>query len=113
MGCLKCGRDTDSGAVFCESCLGEMEKYPVRPDIEVKLPERKQAPVQKKQSKKRTVSPEDQIKTLKKRCRTLLLLLISVTLLAAALAVPAVEYLMDDHFKIGQNYSTVTDSDGS
>lgn len=113
MSCLKCGRNTQPHEVFCNSCLQEMEKYPVRPDIEVKLPERKAAAAQKKQSKKRTVAAEEQIRVLKKRCRILFLLLIFFILLATALAFPAVEHLMEDNFKIGQNYSTVTGTEGS
>lgn len=113
MSCLKCGRNTQANEVFCNSCLQEMEKYPVRPDIEVKLPERKAISSQKKQTKKRSVAPEEQIKVLKKRCRTLFLLLIFFILLATALAFPAVEHLMEDNFKIGQNYSTVTGTEGS
>ena len=113
MGCLKCGRNTQPNEVFCNSCLREMEKYPVRPDIEVKLPERKSSSGQKKQSKTRTVHQEEQIRILKKRCWTLFLLLIFFILLATALAFPAVEHLMEDNFKIGQNYSTVTGTEGS
>ena len=113
MACMKCGRNTDSSAVFCDSCLQEMEKYPVEPDIEVKLPQRKSPSQHKKPTKKRGIPLEEQIKVLKKRCRILLLLLIAVTILAALLAVPAVEHILEDQFKIGQNYSTITSSDGS
>ena len=109
MGCIKCGRDTVSDQVFCPDCLLEMQKYPVRPGTVVQLPVRKNSSSSKKQqSKKRTVPPEEQVKVLKKRCRVLFLLLIAVTLIAAALAFPAVEHMTENHFKIGQNYTTVT-----
>lgn len=109
MSCMKCGRETVSEQVFCLDCLAEMEKYPVRPGTVVQLPLRKASPAVKKQpSKKRSVPLEEQVKVLKKRCRMLLMLLILVAAIAAALVAPAVEHLMEDHFKIGQNYTTVT-----
>ena len=97
-----------SEQVFCTDCLLEMEKYPVRPGTVVQLPVRKAtAAVKKTQTKKRTAPPEEQVKVLKKRCRTLFCLLILVTAIAAALAFPAVEHYMETHHKIGQNYTTV------
>ena len=109
LGCLKCGRNTVSEQVFCPDCLAEMEKYPVRPGTVVQLPVRKAPSAAKKQPlKKRTVPLEEQLKVLKKRCRTLIFLLILVTAIAVALAIPAVEHFMETHHKIGQNYTTVT-----
>lgn len=108
LGCLKCGRDTVSEQVFCLDCLAEMEKFPVRPGTVVQLPIRKDtASVKKTASRKRSVSPEEQVKLLKKRCRTLFILLVVVTVIAVSLAVPAVEHLMENNFKIGQNYTTI------
>ena len=108
MNCMKCGRETVSEQVFCPECLAEMEKYPVHPGTIVLLPSRKPAAQQKKQSKKRTLPLEEQVKALKKRSRVLFLLLIIVTVIAAGLAIPAVNHLMENRFKIGQNYTTVT-----
>ena len=36
--CMKCGRELKPGAVFCDHCQAEMEKYPVKPGIVVLLP---------------------------------------------------------------------------
>ena len=109
MGCMKCGRETVSEQVFCPDCLAEMEKYPVRPGTVVQLPpSRKTAAAVKKHPKKRVIPPEEHVKTLAKRCRVLTIALLVVTAIALALAVPAVEHLMEDRFKIGQNYTTVT-----
>lgn len=107
MGCMKCGKDTISEQVFCPDCLAEMEKYPVRPGTVVQIPNRKTVNPAKKQPRKKSVPLEDQVKVLKKRCRTLLILLITAVIIAAALAYPAFRYLKEDHFKIGQNYTTV------
>lgn len=114
MGCIKCGRDTVSEQVFCPDCLAEMEKYPVRPGTVVQLPVRKTSSAPKKQqAKKRSVPLEEQVRVLRRRCRILVLLLILMTAIAAAMAVPTVEHLMENHFKIGQNYSTITTTAGN
>lgn len=114
MGCLKCGRETVSEQVFCPDCLLEMQKYPVRPGTVVQLPVRKNSTSGKKQpGKKRSVPLEDQVKVLKKRCRILILLLIAVLVIAIALAFPAVTHMKESHFKIGQNYTTVTSGDNA
>ena len=107
MGCIKCGRDTVSEQVFCPDCLAEMEKYPVRPGTVVQLPTRKGSAAVKKPTKKRAIPLEEQVKLLKKRVRNLTIALLIAAALAAALAVPAMEHLMEDQFKIGQNYNTV------
>lgn len=31
MNCLKCGREIEEGQVFCNDCLVQMAKYPVKP----------------------------------------------------------------------------------
>lgn len=106
---MKCGRETVSEQVFCPDCLAEMEKYPVRPGTVVQLPSRKAPSVLKKQpSKKRTVPLDEQVRILKRNCRKLTILLVLVTILAVLLSVPAVKHLCEDHYKIGQNYTTVT-----
>ena len=108
MGCIKCGRDTVSEQVFCPDCLEEMKKYPVRPGTVVQLPNRKTTSSTKKHTKKRGISPEEQVKVLTKRCRTLFILLLVAIAVAILLAIPAAEHLTEGHFKIGQNYTTVT-----
>lgn len=108
MNCMKCGRETPSEQVFCEECLLEMEKYPVKPGTVVFLPKRRETSIVKKLPKRRTVSLEEQVKNLKQRIRILTILAVVLACLAAGLSYPAMEHLMEDHFKIGQNYSSVT-----
>lgn len=110
MNCMKCGRETLAEQVFCEECLLEMEKYPVRPGTVVQLPTRKESASPKKVSKRKAVSLEEQVRALKKRTRVLAICLTAAVALAAALAYPAVKYLLEDHFKIGQNYSSIVTS---
>ena len=40
MSCMKCGKEVSEGQVFCEECLTEMERYPVKPGTPVLLPHR-------------------------------------------------------------------------
>lgn len=108
MGCMKCGRDTVNEQAFCPDCQQDMKKYPVRPGTVVQLPKHPAHASVKKQPKKRTIPPEEQIKTMRKWIRGLILALILAIGIAAAFAVPGVKYILDNQFKIGQNYSTVT-----
>lgn len=107
MKCLRCGKDTPDERVFCEECAADMDRYPVNPNAPVILPKRTAAPAQKKASRKKTVTPEEQIAILKNRVRLLLILLVAMTIFAAVLIYPAVQYLMEDHVLPGQNYSSI------
>ena len=40
MACMKCGKDTQDGQMFCAHCLEGMEAYPVKPDVHIQLPSR-------------------------------------------------------------------------
>ena len=111
MHCMKCGRDIEDGQVFCNKCLAVMAKYPVKPGIAVQLPNRKEAPPQKKAYVKRrqVLTPEAHIQRLKNRCRRLTILWIITFLLLAATIYPTVEYFIGKSFPLpGQNYTTVT-----
>lgn len=106
MACMKCGRDTQDGQVFCETCLELMEWYPVKPGTAVQLPKRQDTPV-RKNIKRRGPTPEDQIKRLRRVIRVLSILLVLMTILVGLTILPAYEHFMEDHFRPGQNYSTV------
>ena len=90
MNCVKCGKETKDNRVFCESCLADMEKYPVKPGTAVNIPKRPQpeAP-HKRERRKREVSPEEQVHTLRKALRRMMaavcVLLVLVCVLCAAL----------------------------
>ena len=107
MNCMKCGREIPEGQVFCEGCLSEMEKYPVKPGTIVQLPV--QPPVTEirktRYPKKRT--PEERIH----RLRTALRVLLGVTaclLIALVITVNLLVQSMRQQHKlpVGQNYST-------
>lgn len=108
MNCMKCGRKSIADQFFCLDCLEEMEQYPVNPNIPVILPKHDSRPAPKKSVRKKTASPEEQILILKGRIRLLTVLAVAFALLSALLLYPAVQYLREDHFLPGQNYTSVT-----
>ena len=107
MVCMKCGREAPEGQSFCQDCLLEMEKYPVKPGTVVLLPKRRETASPKKPPRRRTVSPEEQLRILKKRVRVLTALLVLLLAMLASLVYPAARYLMSLQRRPGQNYSSI------
>lgn len=110
MFCLKCGKEISEKQVFCEECLAEMEKHPVKPDTKIFLP-RTTTPsaVKKNTSRRKNLSPEERILRMKKAIQ-LLCLILTVTLLSLVLAIfLLVESLSAEtpQETIGQNYGTI------
>lgn len=108
MNCMKCGRETAGEDVFCQECLLQMEKYPVPPGVVVLLPRRKESSSMKKVTKRYTPSMEEQIAVLRKRNAVLILLLLLSIAAIAVMFRPTMHYVRDEHFEIGQNYSSVS-----
>ena len=108
--CLKCGREIEEGQVFCNDCLVQMAKYPVKPGTAVQLPSRGSAAVSKKvhpRRRSKTV-PEEQLKALKIRVRILSALLALCVVLLIVLSVVTFRYMSANRLLPGQNYSAVT-----
>lgn len=107
MQCVRCGRDVTEGQVFCEECLAEMEKYPVRPGTAVLLPHYQRQYNLPKKPVKRTVPPEEQIRRLKRRSRILAWLLAASIALSVGLGyLSAALYIKyGSKYLPGQNYS--------
>ena len=107
MNCMKCGRETEAEQIFCESCLEEMEKYPVRPNTVVQIPNRVGGPGSRKTFQRRQ-TPEEQVAILEKRCRRLFTTWIVTLLMLAAMAIGAGLKIseLDVHRFIGQNYTS-------
>lgn len=109
MQCMKCGREIPAGQVFCEGCLADMEKYPVKPGTAIQLPARREEPPVKKQpSRRRTLSPEEQVKVLKRRLWIVCIILTLVLALLAGGLYLSLDYIRENFGKPlpGQNYST-------
>lgn len=110
MKCMRCGTEIASGAVFCEECLADMEKHPVKPGTPINLPRReKQQPA--KRNKKRFYKPEEHISALRRLVVWLMALIIVLIL-----ALTATVYMLfhqpdqnDGNRLPGQNYGTSVD----
>ena len=114
MNCMKCGREIDGDQVFCPKCLESMAQHPVKPDVVIKLPQRKETPVKKSVPRKKPRTPEEQIRMLTRRNRLLtaiLCFLLATSLLFLSLCIDYVRQL-DVQKLLGQNYSTVETMDG-
>ena len=110
MNCMKCGRETRGEDVFCQDCLTEMEKYPVDPGTVVLLPRRKESAAVKKSQKRHTPSSEELIAGLRQQKMALLFLLMVCIIAIALMFEPTMHYVREEHYEIGQNYSSVTPS---
>lgn len=108
MHCVKCGRKTEGEQVFCQLCLEDADKYPVKPGTPIQLPHRApELPVKKKPELK----PEERIARLRRRVRWLTLAL-AAALLAFALSAAAALWLLEQRdaqagSRIGQNYTVI------
>lgn len=109
MHCMKCGREIEEGQVFCSDCLLVMAKYPVKPGAAVLLPKRRELPfVKRPVSRWKLVTPEDQIRKLRKSLRVMVVLWVITFLLFCAALYPAILHLAEEvHFLPGQNYSLI------
>lgn len=113
MNCMKCGREIEETQVFCDFCLADMKKYPVKPGIAIQLHPRKDSHPVKKSTPKRRQPPtvEEQIIRLKKRVKSLIILWLVTFLLLAATIYPTIQFFRDMTTLLpGQNYTTITDS---
>lgn len=108
MECLKCGKETEFDHCFCNECMEQMEKYPVKPGTPVQLPQpsARTSPA-KERPKKKAASEADQLAKLYHRNQilvVLLLLLVTLCLFVSGLYVRAC-YRTPTR-PTGQNYST-------
>lgn len=108
MQCLKCGRETQDSRVFCEECLAQMEKHPVKPGTPVSIYKRTSKPVNnpvKKQKKAEEILPKLQ----KENHRLLVSVIVLAILLVLAMSGLAFKLYQDfDRLPLGQNYNTIT-----
>ena len=95
MNCLKCGRDTVLGQVFCKECLAHMEQHPVKPGSTLILPNRSAATPSRRVSKP----------MVQKRDIALLAVMAAFIITVAIMSGKLGE--LDIPFLPGQNYSTV------
>ena len=92
MSCLKCGQEVSPGQIFCDACLADMEKHPVKPGTPVIIPKQSK-PLPSKRTHKRIQKPEDLIASQRQLIGWLL-----TTVIILVLAVAALTFLVF-HFK--------------
>ena len=105
MQCMKCGREIPAGDVFCQECLEDMRKYPIKPGTVVQIPKQ---PARKTLDRRSIMTPEKKVEQLSRRVRILSWLLVLMTALAICLGALTLSMIREDNpgFAIGQNYSS-------
>ena len=83
MSCMKCGKEVSEEQAFCEECLAEMERYPVKPGTPVLLPHRDIiVPQRKRRNIRRIRKPEEQLAALRNTLRLLCVILCLLLVIA-------------------------------
>lgn len=115
MKCLRCARETADRQVFCNACLDDMARHPVRSDTPIYLPVRKAGDTPKRPARRfrRERTAEEIVLILRKRVRVLTaLVVILVMMLAAAVTGVWLAKRQGGGFSIpdiGQNFQSITD----
>ena len=114
MKCLRCARETADQQVFCNACLDDMARHPVRSDTPIYLPVRKVSVTPKsKRRHRRERTAEEIVPILRKRIRVLTALVVILAMMLAA-AVTGVWLAKRQGAglsipEIGQNFQSITD----
>ena len=110
MNCMKCGKEIEEGQFFCEECQSFMNANPIRANIVVTIPNRPApAPAKRRGRRKKYVSAEEQVRSLRGTLRVMVVIWL-LTILLFSLAAIYIVRLLDtpaEEPNIGQNYSTV------
>lgn len=111
MACLRCGKKAEEKQAFCDVCLEDMQKHPVKPGTAIHLPQR-DVVRQEKKTPARHREPEaaEQIAQLRKMIRWLigmLAVLAILLLLVSGMLLHVLEKETPTGI-IGRNYTTST-----
>ena len=110
MNCMKCGISINEEQVFCDKCLQDMQRYPVKSNIQVTIPVRPVVSAAKKRNRRHRSSLQDvQVRRLKIKLRLAHTALIVVLIAFFILAAIMMKYLSDNRteYTPGQNYNTM------
>ena len=113
MYCMKCGKEVKENQVFCDACLVIMEKYPVKPGTHIQLPHRPVSTAGKPVTRKRILTPEEQVQRLRRSVKSLAVAL-ACSILALGLTVTLLARTVTEYREsasIGKNYNTVEPGD--
>ena len=114
MNCLRCARETSGQQVFCDACLDDMARHPVKSDTPIYLPVRKVSVAPKnKRRHRRERTAEEIVPILRKRIRVLTALVVILAMMLAA-AVTGVWLAKRQGAglsipEIGQNFQSIAD----
>jgi len=112
--CMKCGKEIDESQFFCDSCQEAMYANPIRANIVVTIPHRPVTPPSKKRSRrKRYVTPEEQVRSLRRSLWAMTFVwLLTILLVAVAALMVFHNYDSENQGEhIGQNFSTAGSTD--
>ena len=110
MACMKCGREVPEDQAFCETCLADMARHPVKPGTVILLPNQKKTPTKKPLLRRKpALPPEELVPVLKKRLWRLRILVLVLILAIGALTYVTSRAIteLDIQRLLGQNYSTI------
>lgn len=109
--CIKCGRETASGQVFCPDCLADMSTAPVAPDTPVLLPPPVSVEAIRRQPSRKVKKPEEQLRSLRVTIVWLSAALAALTLAFTVTTAILVSKLNNQQPAVrpGENYSTNED----
>ena len=112
MQCMKCGREIPVGDVFCQECLADMAKYPVKPGTVVRIPDQNRY-MRRQQERRPGITPERKIEILKRRIWIMswFLTLAVATIIAASALIYSLLQEAENSPAIGQNYSSTAPSE--
>ena len=111
MACLRCGKKAEEKQSFCEACLEDMQRHPVKPGTAIHLPQRDAAhPEKKAPVRHREPEAAEQIARLRKIVRWLLAMVALVSVLLLLVTGMLLHLLEKDTPTgiIGRNYTTST-----
>lgn len=114
MNCIKCGVNIQESQVFCNSCLKEMEKYPVKPNVQVTLPVRPKVSSSKKRPRRQRGSIQDeQIRQMKIKLRLAHAALIVILIAFLVVSGMMLKHLTQpqNNYAPGQNYGTMPNTE--
>lgn len=115
MECMRCGKKTPEKQVFCDSCLEEQARHPVKPGSVAYIPPRPEAvPGKKSNARRKPLTAEEQLVRQRKLIRLLvgLCLLLSVLLLLISYLYVQSSEFQEAAEAIGENYHTLIPNGG-
>lgn len=105
MRCLKCNRETEDNQVFCNECLEQMKKDPIKPGTPITLPTR--PPSKPRVKPHPQIRPEEQIDQLEFKVTHLhrwIVLLVTALMIVSGIFIYFL-WSNDAELDIGQNYT--------